>query len=171
MIEYKKRILVKEFSFLPKVLEMSNLTIEIIDEVKIKKCDENLLARTAKFEEEELPYENSYSRAQGEKYFAIYDDSIFEIPHCGMYATHFNMGGTKYYKADSVAEELLKANIEPDFIVVIIYDEYEQYGQTESNLHNLIIYKAKNFNIVEYHANQFRLAAQELSAEILACNR
>jgi len=63
----------------------------------------------------------------------------------------------------TVGEQLFDLQLSPDFIIEIKYKEYEDFERMD-----WVIYKMKNFNLVEYHKNQIDEAARQLKAEIEA---
>jgi len=164
LVEYKKRILLKEFSFISQILEMRNLNIAGVSDIKIKKTDTNLLAMTGEYEEDEFPYQGNYFLLHAKEYFAVDSaGNIFEIPSTGHYCAQYI---ENRFSADTIGEELLKAGVTPDFIVLVErHSHISGDREIESSL-RITIFKALSFDMVEYHATQFQRAAQALEAEL-----
>lgn len=169
LLEYKKRILVKEFNFLNKILEMKKWSIDFVDQIKIKKVDENLLAMTGFYEESFFPYSGNYESLTEKKYFSVdINEGIFEIPFSGSYDAQYVH---RIYNAETVGEELLKVGINPAFII-LVERNYSSSGSIEGDsFFGITIFKATSFDIVEHHAQQFHKAAQALEAELRAAEK
>lgn len=166
LLEYKKRILVKEFNFLNKILEMKKLSIDFVDEIKIKKVDENLLAMTGEYEEDDFPYQGNYSRLHAKEYFAVdCTEKIFEIPSAGHYCAQYIENN---YNADTLGEELLKLGVNPDFIVLVEKNSHISGDRELEGYLKITIFKATSFDMVEHHSSQFHRAAQVLEAELIS---
>jgi len=164
LLEYKKRILVREFSFLSQILEMRNLTIAGVGEVKIKKVDTNLLAMTGEYEEDDFPYQGNYFLLNAKEYFAVDNTgNIFEIPSTGHYCAQYI---ENRYSADTIGEELLKAGVNPAFIVLLERNSHISGDRELEGSFKITIFKALSFDMVEYHSIQFQRAAQALEAEL-----
>lgn len=167
MLEYKKRILFREFNFLPRVLEMCNLegrepedNCTKVEDVKIKKADEYLLAMCGACIEDNLHWSNNYAFV-GKIYFAITGEEIYRIP------SSTNCNGI-YFAAGTVGEELLKANLIPDFIICV--DAKQEKNFIYKANFGITIFKTKSFAMMEYHSAQFCLAAEQLIAEMKMAN-
>jgi len=164
LLEYKKRILMREFSFLSQILEMRKLTLVGVDEVKIKKLDANLLAMTGEYEEDDFPYQGNYFLLNAKEYFAVDSaGNIFEIPSTGHYCAQYI---ENRFSADTIGEELLKAGVNPAFIVLLERNSHISGDRELEGSFKITIFKTLSFDMVEYHSTQFQRAAQALEAEL-----
>jgi len=165
MKEYQKQILFREFSFLYDVLKISEVSDDRITEVKVKKVDENLLAMTGNVATSYWPYARSGASNYiiAKRYFAIVNNQVTVIPSD---TSDDSSIGCRKTKAGTIAEELLKLKLAPDFIVCLDY--FIDHLGEEKEYCKLSIFKAKGFDLIDYHANQFKLAAQSLGNELRA---
>ena len=168
LLEYKKRILVREFNFLAKVLESKNLSIDMVDSIKVKKIDENLLGMVGEYRESDFPYSGNYYSLQESRYFAIYGEEIKDVPVSGSYEAQYVY---EKFKADAIGEELLKIGGTPDFIVLLERNFSSSGGMDgENDFFNVIIFKAHSFDMMAYHSSQFHKAAEALEVEMRSEN-
>lgn len=175
MLEYKKRILQKEFAFLNEVFSVYNesfeangISLEVIEKIDIKKVDSNLLERGGTVSMGNFSY--IYDRENyidAKIFFSITDNAITLIPFNG----RMDDGKTDhFFKAGTLGEELLKIEAAPEFIIELLVDERDDSfcynkGDGYENLYSMIIYKAASFDIKKYHATKFQEAARELASE------
>lgn len=166
LLEYKKRILLKEFDFLSRILEIVNTGIDEIKKVNVKRVDENLLKAQGESLKEDWPYgrNGSYERDRFEIYFSVNKDGeIFQIPSVDREESEWVHSQTE---ADTIGEELLKKSIIPEYIVLVYKDYETSRGNVERDECGVVIYKAINFDMKEHHIKFFRKAAEDLEAEM-----
>lgn len=169
MKSYRLAILRREFSFIDMLFSSegyASLLPEEVDDIKIKRGDENLLART--------PREDSYSWSGGgsydySKFFAVVKDGeswvVWELQSEGNSAT--GSGERHEYVAPTIGEQLFAMELQPDFVVEATQDDTDNNGNGRC-VRNWTIYKMRRFDIGAYHQIQIDRAASALKVEIQA---
>ena len=165
MKAYKIELLKKEFPFLNDFIKKG----EFIDEIKVKRGDQNLLNQKGE--------EDSYSWSGGghydyTKYCAIFYDGsewqIVDLDTAGKSGT--GSGRNNEWDCDTIAEQLFAKDITSDFIVGNTFKDTNDNGDGQT-FNSIVIYKMNKFDLVGHHKAQLDKAAAELKAEIEAACR
>lgn len=172
MRQYRAALLRKEFSFLDRLFidwqGNTELWLEQIDKIEIKRGDKALLAKTGR--------EDSYDWSGGRthdytKYFAVClgkeeeDENIIELSCSGYSGT--GSGDNQEWEADPICEQLFVKKIVPDYIVECVKNDTDANGNGQVTRF-WTIYKMKRFDLGQYHQEQIDKAAAALKAEIAA---
>lgn len=136
--------------------------IEIPDELKISRGDENLLSQT--------PNYDSYSWCDGGhddyiSYCAVVGGQIFWLKSEGSSRT----GSGDNYEEDApiIGDQLAQLKINPDYIVCINFQDTDDNDNGYA-YKKVVIYKMNKFNLTDYHCRQIDKAVSQLKAEITA---
>lgn len=159
MNRYKLKLLVKEFPFLHIILDKNDMPH--LTEIKIKRCDENLLAQTPSFD----AYSScDYSRDDRKDYVAITGQEITLLEAAGASCSACIHEDDVHRDADMIGEQLYELKIQPDYVVQVERWDTEKYDYSVS----VVIYKMCKFDLAEYHCHQINKAAAQLKDEIRA---
>ena len=166
MNQYKVNLLEKEFPFLSviaKIVDVVQLELNWIDNIRIQKGDANLLKQTGQ--------EDSYSWSGGgyyeyKKYFTIdCNGEVTELSSSGQSGT--GSGDNNEWTASPIDEQIFSKGIVPDFIVECVKNDTDNNGNGTVRYH-WTIFKMKKFDLKTHHKNEIDKAAAALKAEIEA---
>ncbi len=108
------------------------------------------------------------SYSQCEVFFAVLGQEVIKLPAEGPWRKDSDM---EELNANTICEELLKLNIAPEFIVAVKWSKDDDGNcfnkeQLLDDSSEMIIYKMKDFDLSNFHKNNFLKAAKELAAEL-----
>jgi len=157
MIEYKKKLLLKEFPFLEGMIDAAN-------SVKVQRVDDSVLSFKSK--------NSKYYSGSGDRHAYSYDTvkyfSVCEDGKARIILDIWGMGDDEE-SIQTVGDIILAEKISPKLIISVEDHEesWEHYQESGVNRQNTItIFQLKNFDLVKHHERMFEKAAAELLKEI-----
>jgi hypothetical protein len=168
MLEYKKRIIEKEFRFINEVLNNSQPEgretdlWSYVDKVIIKQCDNNLLERTGTKSEYNPHFDPMNYFIEGDLFFAVKGTEVISLPATGS----SNDGSGEYLLVSgTVGEEILRTELQPDFVVNVKLAQKMDQGKFFA-VCAITIFKMVKIDMNEFYEKKFLQAARELTNEL-----